>query len=151
VEGPGRRSAAFTSDGRVVVADGSQGQARLRVFDPSGAALAETSFDLPNAGQPLHVGPEVAPGRIAVASGIPFLTGGETLVVDLATLAVVERLTGLAPLRPSLGHASFPVRAEGSVHLFVGQGQLVRIDFRTGERKVLAGPGAPHGERLPGI
>ena len=34
------------------------------------------------------------------------------------------------------------------MHFFLGRGQLVRIDFSTGERKVVAGPGAPEGERL---
>jgi hypothetical protein len=34
------------------------------------------------------------------------------------------------------------------VHFFLGRGQLVRIDFSTGERKVVAGPGAPPGERV---
>jgi hypothetical protein len=73
---------------------------------------------------------------------------GETLVVDLATLQVVERLEGLQPAPSAMGNASSPIRPAGSVHFFLGRGQLVRIDFSTGERTVVAGPGAPEGERI---
>jgi hypothetical protein len=148
VAGPGRRAAAFTKDGRIVVVEGVQGEVRLRVFDPSGAKLAEASLDLAAAGLTLQLGPEVAPGRVAVAAGTPFLASGETLVVDLATLAVVERLEHLVPAPSSMGNVSSPVRPAGSVHHFLGRGQLVRIDFSTGQRTIVAGPGAPQGERI---
>ena len=134
-------------DGRVVVADAAQGHVRLRVFGPDGAAAAETSLELPATALPLRLGPEVAPGRLAVAAG-HLIGGGQTLVVDLATRAVVERLPGLMPAPPSTGLASSPVRPPTTVHYFLGRGQLVRIDFSTGERKVVAGPGAPEGERI---
>ena len=35
-----------------------------------------------------------------------------------------------------------------SMRVHVENGRLVRIDFATGERKVVAGPGAPPGERI---
>lgn len=145
-EGPGRRSAAFVSDGRIAVADAPSGRARLRVFDAGGVQLSDGSLDLAPGGSPL-VGPEVAPGRVAVAAGNLF-AGGQTLVVDLGTLAVVERLEGLLPAPSSTGLVLPAVRPPKSAHSFVGQGQLVRIDFSTGERKVVAGPGAPRGERI---
>jgi hypothetical protein len=141
-EGPGRPSAAFMQDGRVVVADRVQGRARLRVFDSNGAPEAET---LRPGALPLRVGPEVTPGRVAVFAGY---ADGETLVVDLATLAVVERIEHLVPASSSMGNVSSPVRPAGSVHFFLGGGRLVRIDFSTGERKVVAGRGAPPGERI---
>ena len=147
VEGPGQRHAAFTKDGRIVVAERARGQVSLRVFDPSGTKAAETSLDLPTAALPLQLGPEVVPGRVAVSAGNAF-AGGETHVVDLATLGVVERLEGLMPAPSSMGPGAPAARPAGSVHFFLGRGQLVRIDFSTGERKVVAGPGAPEGERL---
>ena len=91
------------------------------------------------------MGPEVAPGRVAVSVAC---ADGETLVVDVATLAVVERLEGLVPALSTTGSVPSRVRPAGSVHFFLGRGQLVRIDFATGERRVVAGPGAPAGERL---
>lgn len=145
VDGPGRRSATFMGDGRIAVVDERPpGRARLRVFDPNGAPAAAADLDLLVTAVYLQLGPEVAPGRVAVAS--PYW--GKTLVVDLATLAVVERLEGLLPAPVSTGLFSSSVRPPTSVHLFLGRGQLVRIDFSTGERKVVAGPGAPEGERL---
>jgi hypothetical protein len=146
-EEPGRRSAAFTRDGRVVVVDATQHPVRLRVFDPSGSPAAETNLELSSA-PPLRLGPEVAPGRVTVVAGTYSSAGAGTLVVDLATLEVVERLEGLVPALFSMGDASSPVRPGGSVHFFLGRGLLMRIDFATGERKVVAGPGAPEGERL---
>ena len=61
----------------------------------------------------LSVGPEVAPGRVAVSSfRAPFLPE-DTCSWTSAT-----------------------------------GGRVIRIDFATGERKVVAGPGAPEGERI---
>jgi hypothetical protein len=149
VDGPGRRSAAFMGDGRIAVVDGGPlGRARLRVFDSNGAPAAAADLDLPVTALPLQLGPEVAPGRVAVAVGTPYFGRAETLVVDLGTLQVVERLEGLLPAPSSMGLFSSPVRRPTSVHVFLGRGQLVRIDFATGERKVVAGPGAPEGERI---
>jgi hypothetical protein len=148
LEGSGWRSAAFVADGRVAVAERPQGQVRLRVFDASGTPTAETTLDLPSTAGPLRMGPEVSPGRVAVAAGTHVFPGGQTLVVDLTTLKVVERLEGLVPAPSSMGNASAPVREAGSVHFFMGRGQLVRIDFSTGERRIVAGPGAPKGERI---
>jgi hypothetical protein len=143
VEGSGRRSAIFLKDGRVAVVEGGPGQVRLRVFDLNGVPAAEARLDLPAADLPMDLGPEVTPGRVAVPS-----TGGRTLVVDLATLEVVERIEGLVPAPSATGEVSSPVHPGGSVHFFLGRGQLVRIDFSTGERKVVAGRGAPPGERI---
>ena len=75
----------------------------------------------------------------------------DTLVVDVGDGRVVERLSGL---RPAIGFfwnvSGVPADAgPTSVHFFRDvEGRVIRIDFATGERSVVAGPGAPRGERL---
>jgi hypothetical protein len=83
---------------------------------------------------------------VAVAFGQFAPEVGATLIVDVARSVVAERLDGLWPAHVPMG--PHPVRRPGTVHLFVGGDRLVRIDFATGERKVVAGPGAPAGERI---
>jgi hypothetical protein len=75
--------------------------------------------------------------------------------VDVADGRIVDRLPGLkaAESRPWIGRLATDVEVRSgvvqSVHCFVdGEGRLWRIDFATGGRKVVAGPGAPRGERL---
>ncbi len=150
VEGDGRLPAFFLADGRIVVggaAGANAAKARLLVFDRSGARLNEVPLELWPWG--LSVGPEVAPGCVAVSPfRSPYLSE-DTLVVDVGDGRVVERLSGL---RPAIGFwmPSAPVQANAtSVHFFRDvEGRVVRVDFATGERKVVAGRGAPAGERL---
>ncbi|HSD28054.1 MAG TPA: hypothetical protein VLL75_12175, partial [Vicinamibacteria bacterium] len=154
-EGEGRFSSLFLSDGRIVVAGGLNGieanpsQARLQVFDRAGVPLGETRLDLRPWG--LRVGPEVTPGRVAVSSfRAPYLSE-DALLVDVGEGRVVERLSGLRPDFGFFWNVS-AVPADGgptSVHFLRDvEGRVIRIDFATGERKVVAGPGAPPGERI---
>ena len=149
-EGSASVSAAFLADGRVVVAEGVAAQTELRVFDRNGVAVGEATLGIASTG--LRVGPEVAPGRVAVAFARSFAVG-ETLVVDVAGPEVTDRLAGLLPALPPVWPGGGP-SARGGIaraHFFQdAQGRLVRIDFATGERKVVAGPGAPAGERIAG-
>jgi len=155
VEGPGVIPALFLADGRIVVAGrvgaGQPPSARrhLCVFDRVGRKLAD--IELP---QPLWgpgIGPEVAPGRVAVSCFRSSFQSLDTLVVDVANGEVVDKRPGL---RPDFGFwgVSASVRAGAgvsSVHFFHDvDDQVVRIDFATGERKVVAGKGAPPGERI---
>ena len=154
-EGDGRSPVLLLADGRIVVGGGSRGAeakapgATLLVFDRDGAKLGEVLLDLWPWG--LSVGPEVAPGRVAASSfRSPYLSE-DTLVVDVGDGHVIERLSGL---RPAIGFwdvsSSVPVgRGVTSVHFFRDvEGRVVRIDFTSGERKIVAGPGAQVGERL---
>jgi hypothetical protein len=146
-------SALFLSDGRLVLgaarpdAPGRVG-ATLRVFDRDGRSLSEMALDLAPPG--VRVGPEIAPGRVLVSSFRSLLVADETLVVDVAAGRVVERLSGLRPAmegpgpsvsvaRPGLGSVQFLQDAAGHV---------VRVDFASGTRTIVTGPGAPLGKRL---
>jgi hypothetical protein len=149
-EGEGRLPVLLLADGRIVVggAGANEPKARLLVFAPDGVKLAELPLELWPGG--LSVGPEVAPGRVAVSSFRSAYLSEDTLVVDMSDGRVVERLSGL---RPAIGLwmvSAVPADASATtVHFFRdAEGRVVRIDFATGERKVLAGPGAPAAERL---
>jgi hypothetical protein len=147
-------TASFLSDGRVVVAqsrlsasDGGPTGTTLRVFDRDGAKLCEMPLDL--APPSVRIGPEVAPGRVLVSSfRLPFLTE-DTLVVDVTASRVVERLTGL---RPVFGFSADPATSTGgpgpgSVQFLLdATDRVVRVDFATGARTTVTGPGAPRGE-----
>ena len=142
----------FLEDGRILVGDGRNRaepgppRALVRVFDRAGAALGEMRLDLLPGG--LSLGPEVAPGRIAVSSLRSIFLPEDTLLVDVAEGRIVERLSGLRPAMGFWNASSMPVPA-GSVHFFRDvESRVIRIDFATGERKIVAGPGAPRGERL---
>jgi hypothetical protein len=145
-------AAQFLSDGRVVVGDprpvnaGRTG-ATLRVFDRDGQRLSEMALDLAPPG--VRIGPEVAPGRVLVSSFRSLLFADETLVVDVAEGRVVERLTGLRPVMegfvPPAASAEQPGR--GSVQFLQdAAGHVVRVDFASGARTTVTGPGAPRGE-----
>jgi hypothetical protein len=128
------------------------------VFDGAGAKLADFEIPLTPPGI-LGLGPEVAPGRVLVSSYRGWLLSEDAMVVDVANGAVVEKL--LPGLRPAFGFPMGASSASGSsVHFFSvdeernpapatpRRNHVVRIDFATGERKVVAGLGAPRGERL---
>ena len=152
--GWGRLSVLFLDDGRIVAGgpirpEPGPPRALLRAFDAAGAPIGETRLDLSPGG--LTVGPEVVPGRVAVSSFRAPILPEDTLVLEVDTLRVVDRLSGL---RPAVGfwNASSAVPAGATVprvHFFRdGEGRVIRVDFATGDRKVVAGPGAPRGERI---
>jgi hypothetical protein len=87
---------------------------------------------------------------VAVSSFRSPYLAEDSLVVDVADGRVVERLSGLRPAVGSWMAPVVPADAHATtVHFFRdAAGRVVRIDFDTGERKVLAGPGAPPVERL---
>ena len=167
VEGAGDSPFLFLADGRIVVEGrAAAGQPRfthprLWVFDRLGTKLADFELPLASPGS-LGLGPEVADGRVVVSSYRGWLLTEDALVVDVASGRVVDRL--LPGFRPAFGlppGASSAALAVGSsVHFFsVAEGRgvahperllnhLVRIDFATGERKVVAGAGAGKGERI---
>ena len=153
-----RPAFVFLADGRIVVGEGARAtpaparagsSSTLTVFDATGIRLGAVDVPIDSAG--LSLGPEVAPGRILVSAFRSAFLREDTLVVDLADGRVVERLEGL---RPAMGFWTAPAEpAPGSgphsVQFFRDtENRLVRIDFATGERRIVAGPGAPEGERL---
>jgi hypothetical protein len=75
----------------------------------------------------------------------------DTLLVDLGEGRVVERLSGLRPDAGFFWNVSAVSADAGptSVHFFRDvEGRVIRIDFASGERTVVAGTGAPRGERI---
>jgi hypothetical protein len=153
-EGDSRLPVLFLADGRIVVGGGPRGagmkdpKATLLVFDRDGAKLGEVPLDLWPWG--LSAGPEVTPGRIAVSSfRSPYLSE-DTQVVDVGDGRVVERLSGLRPAIGFWNVSAVPADAgPRTVHFFRDvEGRVIRVDFATGERKEVAGPGAPPGERV---
>ena len=155
VEGPGVIPALFLADGRIVVegrgGDGEPPSAHphLWVFDRVGTKLAD--FELPLGPCVLGTGPEVAPGRVVVSCFRSPFPSDASRVVDLASGGVVDTLPGLQPavdfwgVPPTISTGAGP----GAVHFFRdARHHVVRIDFATGERRVLTGPGAPRGERI---
>jgi hypothetical protein len=153
-EGEGRYSVLFLADGRIVVGGptGSEpGPPRtlVRTFDRAGMPVGETRLDLWSGG--LCVGPEVAPGRVAMSSFRAAFLPEDTLLVDVGEGRVVEHLPGLRPIIGFWGVSSEVPAGAGvtRVHFFRDvEGRVIRIDFAGGERKVVAGPGAPPGERI---
>ncbi len=150
-EGDSRLPVLFLADGRIVAGGAAGGannpNAKLLVFGPDGTKLREAPLELWPWG--LSIGPEVAPGRVAVSSfRSPYLSG-DTLVVDLGDGRVVQRLSGLRPAMSFFVPPAVPAEAAPTtVHFFRDvEGRVIRIEFATGERKVVAGPGAA-GERL---
>jgi hypothetical protein len=166
VEGTGAIPALFLADGRILVEGrAAVGQPpfahpRLWVFDRVGTKLADFELPLLPPGS-LGLGPEVAPGRVVVSCYRGSLLLEHALVVDVASGEVVEKLLpGLRPAFAFPGVASASPVAGSSVHFFMaddGRGAVhpgrrlnpvVRIDFATGERKIVAGPGAARGQRI---
>lgn len=114
------------------------------------SAMARPAIRIP-AG--LGVGPEVAPGRVAIRFN-QALIGPEAIVVDLAEERIVETLPGQRPVggffwleTPKQGSRGEPSTA----HFLVGpDSSVVRRDFAIGEEEVATGPQTPGLERLPG-
>jgi hypothetical protein len=155
-EGKGRLSGLFLADGRIVVDGGPRGteagppQATVQVFDPDGAGLGEIPLDIrPGA---LTLGPEVVLGLVAVSPFRANFLPEDTLLVDVGDRRVVERLSGLRS--PAIGFWNAPAAPPAgarptSVHFFRDvEGRVIRIDFATGQRRIVTGPGAAAGERV---
>jgi len=93
-EGASSFPALFLADGRIVIGDGritadEPGPPRVlaRVFDRAGVPLREMRLDLSTGG--LNLGPEVAPGRVAVSSIRAWFLPEDTLLVDVGTNAEI--------------------------------------------------------------
>lgn len=141
------------ADGRVVTmegapADGGRGP-RVTVFGADGAILRQSTIDGGITG--LGVGPELPGGRVVLASSRRPMQGEawECHVFDTSTGAVVQKLAGLRP-SPSFGwgHEPTPLPPDAAQLFTDKDGRVLRVDTATGEREVVAGPGAPGGERL---
>ena len=154
-------AARFLADGRIVALSREGSRRVLRTFGADGAPVKRVDLDLGFRPAAAELGPEVRPGQVVIATGTPFKKG-DSVVVAVPEGRVVERLEGLrpAPTRVFAGdvRARPASRATFPPSYFVsgwfsggGSGQLVRIDFTTGERRIVAGSGTPKGERLPGF
>jgi hypothetical protein len=69
-------------------------------------------------------------------------------IVDLGTGETVAKLEALSPAHPPWWRRGLDDRDPTSGMFLDRDGRLVRVDFATGARQVLAGPGATPGERL---
>ena len=149
-EGDTGRAIAM-ADGRIVLVAAEGTHALVRTYDRDGRAVA--SFAIPQVLRGLPWASEVPGGRIAVRVGL-VSSAVETLVIDPGEGRVLERLVGLQPAFDGYWRGSEPDVAGRGVppaRFFWGeQGRLVRVDFATGERKVVLGPGAPEAERISG-
>ena len=150
--------ARFLADGRIVALSREDDQPVLRTFGADGSLAKHAALELGRPGT-LRLGPEVRPGQVVIATGAPFVpfVSGDSLVVDVAEGRIVERLEGLRPAAPTWLSAgdvlarpaprtTFPAR-----YFVSASGQVLRIDFAAGERRIVTGPGAPDGERLKGF
>jgi hypothetical protein len=119
----------------------------LRLFDSEGGEQRSIDLGAPGVGG-LHLGPDAGPGRVVLVFGVPYY-GQKSRILDLASGSVVQELEGLAPA-PHRWWTSDIFEAERPAPgLFVDtSGRLLRLDFATGQRTVIAGPGAPRGQRI---
>lgn len=148
----GLLAARILSDGQVVTMegaplDGARGP-RVTIFGPDGTKRREAAIDAGITG--LEVGPELPGGRVilALAARRAQADTRDSLVFDTGTGAVVQRLAGLQLRAANWGHEA-PALPPDPVQFFTDeQGRVLRIDTTTGVREVVAGPGAPAGERL---
>jgi hypothetical protein len=141
--GAPRVSAGFLADGRIVVGEPAGTRFVLRVFTPDGTPLGDTTVDRVPMG--LAVGPEVAPGRVAVSFGSWHQR--TTLIVDIDVQRVLETLP--PGQRPLSGYRRLEVEDKTrSTQLFEEDGSVVWRDLVTGERRVVVGPGTQPGERI---
>lgn len=141
------QEARFLPDGRIAAMQVSRERRVLRLFDAEGRELRTLDLGAPGVGG-LHLGPDAGPGRVVLVFGVPYY-GQKSRILDLASGSVVQELEGLAPA-PHRWWTSDIFEAERPAPgLFVDtSGRLLRLDFATGQRTVLAGPGAPRAKRI---
>ncbi|MCG6919718.1 MAG: hypothetical protein LJF15_01350 [Acidobacteria bacterium] len=142
-------AAAFVADGRIVVGEASGAQTLIHVFAPDGTPLGEGSASLDRVPMGLSVGPEMAPGQVAVFfAPLPFQA--DALIFDIDEGRVVETLSEGRPLGG--GRLRPPTPGTGTMRpwarLFMEGDDVVRLDVATGERRVVAGPDARPGGRI---
>jgi hypothetical protein len=146
-----RVTTRFLSDGSVAVAaprnaDDPGSGTTIRVFGDDGTLLSHVSLAFPPPGG--VVGPEVAPGRLLVVGSS---LARRTLLVDLPDGRVVEELKGLSPARAHWwGPGASAVRTDAGRIQFLRDesGHVIRLDFESGARTVVTGPGAAPGGRI---
>jgi hypothetical protein len=148
-------AARFLADGRIVALSREGNRRILRTFDADGSLARRSELDLGLRPTTASLGPEVRPGQVVITAGVPFLTS-DSLIVEVPDGRVVERLAGLRPAPTRLAAGDVQARSAQQPafppgYFVGGSGQVVRIDFATGERRVVTGPGAPEGERLKGL
>ncbi len=150
-------AARFLGDGRIVALSREGNRSILRTFTADGALSKRVTLDVGLRPTTLSLGPEVRPGQIVIATGTPLtFVPSDSVLVEVAEGRVVERLEGLRPAPTHLFARDIQARAPAGPafppsHFVNGSGQVIQIDFATGQRRVIAGPGAPKGERLKGI
>lgn len=134
------------ADGRIAVAAARQGRTLVFLFDREGRPLREV--DIGQAGSVDQLFWEVSPGQLAV--GFTRVPGAnETVVVDANAGQVVTRIEGLRPAGRGGSDSIGPEPRAGAPLLLRGpDSQVIRLDPASGERRVIAGPGAPKGERI---
>ena len=138
--------ADFLADGRIALAEISDGGARLRVLDRNGNEAR--SIDL-GPSREASLGGEPEPGRLFVGLGpCPMFLAGprgcETALVDLES-GQITRKPGVSPAhspwQPRVSPWG-PRPAPGSLGAMLfrsDEGQLVRLDAKGGTRQVLLG------------
>jgi hypothetical protein len=150
-------AARFLADNRVAAVSGGGSRIVLRTFAADGTPVKRSDLDPRSWWPGVSLGPEVRPGQVVIATGAPLtFPRADSLVVDVAEGRVVERLVGLRPAPTRLVAGDVQARPASQTvfppsYFVSGSGQVVRIDFATGERRIVAGPGAPRGERLQGF
>ncbi|MEP6769927.1 MAG: hypothetical protein ABJC61_14740 [Acidobacteriota bacterium] len=122
----------FLTDGRIAMALGNESGNWLEVFSEMGTGGRRIQIG-PGS---LHVGGEVAPGRLALARG-PARTL-EIVDIDHGTSKNVAE--GLVPLEDFGWIVSLAGPGREAAKLFLdGEGRLVRYDPATGQRRILLG------------
>ncbi|HVO11844.1 MAG TPA: hypothetical protein VMX54_13985 [Vicinamibacteria bacterium] len=139
----------FLGDGRIAAIAASESGSVLRIFSPEGRDTTTAALEH----KPSVLGPEIAPGRVVVPLGWRWPQSLGSYVVDATDGRVVQRFHDLTPPLPAWWLGDFTQdpdlrTAARAVYLTDADGRLWRLDGRTGERRVVAGPGAPRGRRL---
>jgi hypothetical protein len=155
IDGAKPVAARFLADGRIVALERQGNEYELLTLSNDGAPARRVALGPGFGPSGVGLGPEVRSGQVVVATYTPFVSS-ESLVVDVQDGRIVERLPGLrlVPTRFYAGdvQARSAQRPAFPPSYFVsGSGQVVRIDFTTGERRIVTGPGAPRGDRLKGF
>jgi hypothetical protein len=140
-ETPVARQVAFLSDARLLLLERDAGRLRLRVFSRDGGELRAIPL---SDGEFMHLGGEVAPGRVAVGVGSAGFAEEDIHVVDVDAGSVRLVARHLAPA-VNWGRLFDPPNQSGvpgspGTRLFLSADEtLVELDPSTGERRLLLG------------